>query len=109
MAFSTSTPEIYRAVQSESTEPAALMAVTINNLNDSINGLGAQVDWLLQKIAPVCQPAGKLASGSAQGHSGQVADVHTAPSAIRMELLGLIERVGSISARISAVTYTIEL
>ena len=90
-----------------SMEPAAqpLMNQSVEQLQKSITELGASVEWLPQKIQPVCQPQPPIPGGSAE----KVRAVEAPPSSLRADILIAKANVERISQSIAGVRYLIEV
>lgn len=87
------------------TEPA-LMGQTVGEAHMALDELAKQVDELLQRIVPVCQPTLPV--------DGRAASTQTEPagppiSPIRAQFMHLRDAARRISDRISSVRYTIEI
>lgn len=97
--------EMTRA-QSQQPQPVRdkpLMDVEYDHLEQAILELDQSVQWLLQRIQPVCQPA-TGAIGSGQSNAPDAPESH-----MRTKLKNLRGIIESISGRISEVRYTIEI
>lgn len=81
-----------------------LMEQTVEDCHAAVGELAAQVEELLARISPVCQPKGVLAQGKEGGGA-----IEASPSPLRGEFMKLRARVQDTSARISSVRHTIEI
>lgn len=88
-------------------EPALPMMVQEQDrLYGAVADLEMQLEWLIQKIQPVCQPAPVLPTGEANGKDQQI---EATPSTARQALIAVRVRIDEMSRRIAGVKYTIEV
>jgi hypothetical protein len=92
-----------RAVQDAIALP--LMVQEQDRVYSAIADLEKQLDWLIDKIQPICQPAPAVPSG--EGSAGQ--QIEATPSVTRQALIEFRKRIDEMSRRISEVKYTIEV
>lgn len=89
----------------QQTKDRVLMSQSIAEAHAQMEGLAKQVEELLERIAPVCQPC-----GPAEARGTEKAREPAPPaSPIRGEFMKLRATAERISARISSVRYTIEI
>lgn len=90
-----------------STETAAprLMDLSIKQLHGSLEELSASVEWLVQKIQPICQPQPPMAGDTAK----EIRAVDAPPSSLRADILQAKAKVERISQTIASVRYLIEV
>lgn len=84
----------------------ALIEQALVAAHESLEGLGKEVDGLLERIRPVCQPA-SISAGVAKAQPTEATEAR--PSPLRNHLIKLRAQADAISSRISSVRYTIEI
>lgn len=88
-------------------EPVSLIQDAFEGAQEALDGLGVNVDWLLQKIAPICQDTNYVDGAAEKCASPQA--IEASPSALRGDLLRLTSIANSINSRIAAVKFSIEI
>jgi hypothetical protein len=94
----------YAAAAAPNERDTPLLDVEYNRLAQSAMELDQSVQWLLQRIQPVCQPAN---SAQSKETTSRVAD--SPASEVRMKLQKIRELVEGTSRRISEVRFSIEI
>lgn len=82
-----------------------LMVQEQDRVYAAISDLEKQIDWLIDKIQPICQPAQAVPTGV----DGQSQQIEASPSVTRQALIEFRKRIDEMSRRISGVKYTIEV
>lgn len=82
-----------------------LMVQEQDRLYSAIAELEGQLDWLLQKIQPVCQPPVPVPTSD----GSKTGQIEATPSLARQALISLRHRIDAMSRRVSEVKYTIEV
>jgi hypothetical protein len=72
----------------------------------AVSDLESQLEWLIQKIQPICQASPPASGVGGSCGSGQP---EAQPSEVRQTLINLRNRIDGMSYRIAAVKYTIEV
>lgn len=92
-------------VQSISAPDVPLLPQELDRMQAAILDLDVQLDWLITKIQPVCQPS----SPTPPTEAASTGQIMATPSGIRQSLIDMRRRIEGLNSRISAVKYTIEV
>lgn len=94
----------YIAALPEKAIEAPLLPQEFDRMHGAVSDLEGQLDWLIQKIQPICQ----CVTVPSTGASGETS-LQAPPSELRQLLINLRARIDGMTRRISEVKYTIEV